>query len=85
MSLLRARYIVAAFFLCGLAVSHHGFAAQGDFVRFSKPELLTFDELVELEKNDPPSPALAEKLEHLVTTPFVSNEAYFNGARPKRG
>jgi endonuclease/exonuclease/phosphatase family metal-dependent hydrolase len=83
-SFLRASYIVAAFLLCGLGVSHHGVGAQADFARLSKPELLTFDELVELEQNDPPSPALAEKLERLVTTPFLSNEAYFNGAKPKR-
>ncbi len=84
MSLQRASYIVAAFSLLGFSAFHCGFAAQSDFVRFSKPELLTFDELVELEKNDPPSPALAEKLEHLVTTPFLSNESYFDGAKPKR-
>jgi endonuclease/exonuclease/phosphatase family metal-dependent hydrolase len=83
MSFLRAS-IVAAVFLCSLAESHHHVAAQADFVRLSKPELLTFDELVELEQNDPPLPALAEKLERLVTTPFLSNEAYFNGAKPKR-
>ena len=84
MSLQRASYIVAAFSLLGFSAFHCGFAAQSDFVRFSKPELLSFDQLVDLEKNDPPSPALAEKLEHLVTTPFLSNEAYFNGAKPKR-
>jgi endonuclease/exonuclease/phosphatase family metal-dependent hydrolase len=84
MSLQRASYIVAAFSLLGFSAFHCGFAAQSDFVRFSKPEFLTFDELVELEKNDPPSPALAEKLEHLVTTPFLSNESYFDGAKPKR-
>ena len=84
MSLQRASYIVAAFSLLGFSAFHCGFAAQSDFVRFSKPELLTFDQLVDLEKNDPPSPALAEKFEHLVTTPFLSNEAYFNGAKPKR-
>jgi hypothetical protein len=84
MSLQRASYIVAAFSLLGFSAFHCGFAAQSDFVRFSKPELLTFDQLVDLEKNDPPSPALAEKLEHLVTTPFLSNEAYFNGAKPNR-
>jgi endonuclease/exonuclease/phosphatase family metal-dependent hydrolase len=84
-SLLHSSYIFAGLtFLFGLALFHHGFAAQGDFVRISKPELLTFAELVDLEKNDPPSPALAEKLEHLLTTPFLSNEAYFKGAKPKR-
>jgi endonuclease/exonuclease/phosphatase family metal-dependent hydrolase len=84
MLLLRASYIVAAFFLLPLAAFHHSFAAQTDFVRSSKPEPLSFDELVELEKNYPPSPVLAEKLGHLLTTPFLSNEAYFNGAKPKR-
>lgn len=84
MSLQRASHIVAVFSLLGFSAFHCGFAAQSDFVRFSKPELLTFDQLVDLEKNDPPSPALAEKLEHLVTTPFLSNEAYFNGGKPKR-
>ena len=78
-------YILATFtFLFGLCISPHGFAAQGEVVRFSKPDLFTFDELVDLEKNDPPAPALAEKLHRLLTTPFVSNEAYFNGAKPKR-
>jgi endonuclease/exonuclease/phosphatase family metal-dependent hydrolase len=55
-----------------------------DFVRFSKPEFLSFDELVEAEQKDPLPPELAKKLETLVTTPIVSNEAYYEGARPKR-
>jgi endonuclease/exonuclease/phosphatase family metal-dependent hydrolase len=84
-SLLRASCTVAGLaFLFVLAASHHLVAAQDDLVRFSKPDLFAFGELVDLEKNDPPSPALAEKLEHLLNTPFLSNEAYFNGARPKR-
>jgi len=62
------------------------FGASGEesLVRFSKPELLTFDELIELEKNDTPAAPLAEKLERLLTTPIISNEAYFDGAKPKR-
>jgi endonuclease/exonuclease/phosphatase family metal-dependent hydrolase len=62
----------------------HGFAAEADYVRFSKPDLLTFEELVELEQKDPPSPALAERLTHVLTTPIVSNEASLDGAKPKR-
>ena len=54
-----------------------------DFVRFSKPEFLSFDELVEAEQKDPLPPELAKKLETLVTTPIVSNEAYYEGAKPK--
>jgi hypothetical protein len=68
----------------GLSAIHFSSAPQADFVSFSKPDLLTFDELVELEKNETPSAALAGKLEHLLTTPFLSNEAYLNGAKPKR-
>jgi len=55
-----------------------------DFVRFSKPEFLSFDELVEAEQKDPLPPELAKKLETLVTTPIVNNEAYYGGAKPKR-
>jgi len=54
-----------------------------DFVRFSKPEFLSFDELVEAEQKDPLPPELAKKLETLVTTPIVSNEAYYEGVKPK--
>jgi endonuclease/exonuclease/phosphatase family metal-dependent hydrolase len=76
--------VVASFsVLFALASPRHSLAAQADFPRSSKPELLTFEELVDLEKNDPPSPALAQKLQQLLTTPFLSNEAYWNGAKPK--
>src|SRR5215467_2275968 len=67
----------------GLVIVPIKSAAQRDFVRFSKPNLLTFDELVELEQKDPPRPPLVDKLQSLLTTPIVSNEAYFNGAKPK--
>src|SRR5215510_11283155 len=76
--------LVAAVFPLGLALTLQGFAAAADYVRFSKPDLLTFEELVDLEKNDPPSAALGKKLERLLTTPILSNEAYLNGAKPKR-
>jgi hypothetical protein len=76
--------LAAVFLFLGLSAIHSSSASQADFVRFSKPDLLTFDELVELEKNDTPSAALAAKLEHLLTTPFLSNEAYLDGAKPKR-
>ena len=83
-TLLCAGSIVAALFsLFGLAAAHFGTAAEADYVRFSKPDLLTFEELVNLEKNDPTSTPLAEKLERVLTTPVVSNEAYLNGAKPK--
>jgi endonuclease/exonuclease/phosphatase family metal-dependent hydrolase len=54
-----------------------------DFVRFSKPDFLSFDELVEAEQKDPLPPELAKKLKTLVTTAIVSNEAYYEGTKPK--
>jgi endonuclease/exonuclease/phosphatase family metal-dependent hydrolase len=46
------------------------------------PELLTYNELVQLyEQKNPPS-ALQSKLQRLLTTPFVSNSASARGVRP---
>jgi endonuclease/exonuclease/phosphatase family metal-dependent hydrolase len=39
------------------------------------PSLLTYNELVALYENDPPPPQLFEKLNRLLTTPFVNNSA----------
>jgi hypothetical protein len=50
----------------------------------STPKLLTFEELVELEKTDEPSKQLAARLDQLLRTPFLSNEAFYAGAKPKR-
>ena len=55
-----------------------------DYVRLSTPKLLTFEELVELEKTDEPSEQLADRLDQLLRTPFLSNEAFYAGAKPKR-
>ncbi len=55
-----------------------------EYVRQSAPELLTFDELVQLEKTDDPSPQLAARLDQLLHTPFLSNEAVYAGAKPNR-
>jgi|HubBroStandDraft_6_1064221.scaffolds.fasta_scaffold01822_6 endonuclease/exonuclease/phosphatase family metal-dependent hydrolase len=63
------------------------FVAKGektDFVRLSKPELLSFDELVQLEKTEKPEGQLADRLTQLLQTPLISNEAYFAGAKPNR-
>jgi endonuclease/exonuclease/phosphatase family metal-dependent hydrolase len=59
-------------------------ASKEQYVRLSKPKLLTFDELVQLEKTDEPSAQLAARLDQLLHTPFISNEANFAGAKPKR-
>jgi endonuclease/exonuclease/phosphatase family metal-dependent hydrolase len=59
-------------------------AQAPEFVRLSGPEVLTFEDLVQLEKTDKPEGRLAEHLERLLQTPFISNEAYFAGAKPNR-
>lgn len=50
----------------------------------SAPELLTFDELVQLSDIAEPEGALAERLYRLLHTPFVSNSAASRGVEPKR-
>ena len=46
------------------------------------PELLTYDELVQLYEQESPPAALQSKLGRLLTTPFVSNAAKGRGAGP---
>jgi endonuclease/exonuclease/phosphatase family metal-dependent hydrolase len=59
-------------------------APPADYIRSSQPPLLNYQELVTLGEQETVDPALAAKLHTLLTTPFVNNEAYFNGARPLR-
>ena len=47
----------------------------------SSAPLLTYKELVELYENDSPRPELADKLNKLLTTPFVSNAVGTRAAR----
>jgi endonuclease/exonuclease/phosphatase family metal-dependent hydrolase len=48
------------------------------------PEFLTFDELVTLSESDQPATPLEDKLDRLLTTPFVNNDAAAMGAGPRR-
>ena len=59
-------------------------AAKEEYIRVSAPKPLTFDELVELEKIDKPNAKLAARLDQLLHTPFLSNEAFYAGAKPNR-
>jgi hypothetical protein len=54
-----------------------------EYVRDSEPRLFSYDELVELSKDQAMSHELAEKLRLVTTTPFINNEAYLGGARAK--
>lgn len=53
-----------------------------DYVRNSGPELFSYDQLVGLG-SDNLTPELVEKLNKITTTPFINNEAYFSGAKPR--
>jgi endonuclease/exonuclease/phosphatase family metal-dependent hydrolase len=57
---------------------------RGGYVKQQIPELFSYDELVTLSRPDPLSPAVDAKLRALTTTPFISNEAFYRGARPHR-
>jgi endonuclease/exonuclease/phosphatase family metal-dependent hydrolase len=76
---LAATILAACFATAG---SHN--AEQQEFVRFSKPETLTFDELVQLEQTEEPEAKLAARMDKLLHTPFLSNESYLGGAKPSR-
>ena len=54
-----------------------------EYTRDSEPQLFSYDELVLLSQEEEMSPALAEKLQVITTTPFINNEAYLGGARPR--
>ena len=74
--------LLLAFILCSGASAQNEHGA--DYIRNSQPPLLTYQELVTLGEQETVDPALAAKLHTLLTTPFVNNEAYFNGIKPMR-
>jgi endonuclease/exonuclease/phosphatase family metal-dependent hydrolase len=55
-----------------------------DYTRSSQPPLLNYQELVTLGAQETVDPALTAKVQTLLTTPFVNNEAFFNGTKPLR-
>jgi endonuclease/exonuclease/phosphatase family metal-dependent hydrolase len=59
-------------------------STQPPFVRVSGPQTLSFDELIKLSQTDPPEAKLATRMDQLLHTPFISNQAYLGGAKPIR-
>jgi len=74
--------LLLAFILCSGASAQND--RRADYTRSSQPPLFTYEELVALGAKDPVDAALADKLQTLLTTPFINNEAYFAGTRPLR-
>ena len=54
-----------------------------EYVRHSEPKMFTYEELVRLGSGKQLSPDLTEKLRMITTTPFINNEAYYRGAKPR--
>jgi endonuclease/exonuclease/phosphatase family metal-dependent hydrolase len=82
----RAVAVQPALFLTLILCS--GASAQNrtgaDYTRSFQPPLMSYQELVTLGEQETVDPALTAKLHTLLTTPFVNNEAYFNGIKPVR-
>jgi endonuclease/exonuclease/phosphatase family metal-dependent hydrolase len=72
-------WILLAWQASTLPVAHS--QAMGT-VSASAPQPLSFDDLVTLATTDPPRPSLKKKLDDLLTTPFISNEATEHGDEP---
>ena len=60
-----------------------GNSKEPGYVRGSRPQLFSYDELVQLSLDQAMSPELSQKLHTVTTTPFINNEAYYRGARPR--
>jgi endonuclease/exonuclease/phosphatase family metal-dependent hydrolase len=83
----RVRTVGVQFALLLLLMLGSGAPAQdgtgGEYTRSSQPAMLSYQELVALGE-ETVDPTLDAKLHTLLTTPFVNNEAYFNGTKPLR-
>jgi endonuclease/exonuclease/phosphatase family metal-dependent hydrolase len=70
--------------LIGVAILAGGsFLRAQEYLRDSEPKLFSYEELIQLSLDQPLSPELTEKLRILTTTPFINNEAYYRGAKPR--
>jgi len=80
-----AGYLTFVYLLIAVSLGSIGATSlrAQDNVRDSAPKLLSYDELVQLSLDQEMSPELTEKLRLITTTPFINNEAYLSGARPR--
>jgi endonuclease/exonuclease/phosphatase family metal-dependent hydrolase len=83
MKQLRCRQLTSLLIAMGAILAGSIDLHAQSYVRKSGPELFSYDELVQLSHNEELSPKLAEKLHKITTTPFINNEAYLKGSRPR--
>ena len=71
-------HILMAMAVCCICTSS---SLAQEYMRDSEPQLLSYDELVQLSLDQEMSSELTEKLRVITTTPFINNEAYLSGVR----
>ncbi len=76
---------VAGFLLLGAGSLIASAASdEATFVPVSKPQLLSFSELVQVSQHATLDKPIADKMSRLLHTPFINNEAYLKGVKPIR-
>jgi endonuclease/exonuclease/phosphatase family metal-dependent hydrolase len=80
----RMRRVGMLLALCAFTLVALAKTDQPKLVRFSKPRTLSFSELVQVSQDEKPEASVAKKMETLLGTPFLSNEASLDGAKPVR-
>ena len=76
------RWIGLLMVVCPFLVAIASPQAQ-EYARDTKPPLFSYDELVQLGSTEELSHELTDKLHVITTTPFINNEAYYRGAKPR--
>jgi len=80
----RLRRVAMLLALCAFTLVALAKTDEPKLVRFSKPQTLSFSELVQLSQDEKPEASVTKKMETLLGTPFVSNEASLDGVKPVR-
>ncbi len=70
--------------VCVLALLGLAGANPSALTSYSAPQFLSFKDLLQLAETATPDGALDVQLRRVLHTPFVSNEAWYRGARPHR-
>jgi endonuclease/exonuclease/phosphatase family metal-dependent hydrolase len=83
MNILKNKRWMRLFLGLGVTLTMTSSLRSQDYVKDSEPKLFSYDELVQLSLNQELSPELTEKLRVVTTTPFINNEAYYHGAKPR--
>jgi len=83
MKIIGQRFRIGIFLVMAAGLAGTANLRAQEYVRDSEPKLFSYGELVQLSLDQEMSPELAEKLRLITTTPFINNEAYLSGARPR--